>query len=292
MVKKCLVAFAAVAVLAFAATANARSIPKYHVPAGGHTAGKGTHHAKIFRADGSLYATRDRDAAGTDTWFYNRNGSKKVGVFARTPPRKQVGVHYTNANCGQDLQGDMGYRLMNGGPAYFYFNEDSISGATIYNLAQYGSPRFAIINAFNEWNNHIDWCNATDASNIAWIWSGNLATQFGVRDGVNSISFESDAYLNPFGCGHAAALACSSVWIGTWPWMAEVDMAFNEYYKWNIGDSGPGWDVQGTAAHEAGHWLGLAHVQGIDNVMSTGETNLRLDRKLGRGDGNFINAAY
>lgn len=280
--------------LAFGST-----VPKYEVPAGGRAEGVGTYHVKFYRADGTLYATRDRASADDfdlETSYYNAKGEEFLIVNTMMPPPRKHhpgkrSAKRLNAICGSGAYTDEGTRLLGGALNwYWYPPPPSVifdSGGSTDTILT------AVRNAHSEWNTVDDWCNIADNSALAASYQGVYPTNAGVYDGVNFVAWHTDAYLAPLGCGWQIALACSFRWLGTPPWLAETDYAYNFHWPWGVGPT-TGYDVQGIGVHEVGHQIGLNHVSGVQNVMGTGDDQQggRTNRKLGKGDANADNLWY
>jgi predicted Zn-dependent protease len=95
-------------------------------------------------------------------------------------------------------------------------------------------------------------------------------------------------------CGSAEVLACAIIWRANGV-LLEADLLFNVHLSWmtNSFFDRDRFDIEGVATHEFGHIVGLAHVNSLGEVMypSEGAGDVS-DRKLGRGDAEFVNRKY
>lgn len=310
MMRKLLMLMVVAAGLALTATANGVTlIPRYEMQAGGHATGAGTYHAKLYRADGSLYASRDRSGLTLDTRFYNTKGKWVSGVMADMPSgapgspptagSAAMSYKHIDSSCGLLQYADLGFSIKAGTTWYWYWNSDSVvNTAPIHGASSTTDVLNAARNGRAEWNANWNWCGYADNSAVSFQYVGDHAAHAGAEDLYSEWAIENDTWMTAIGCGHAVALACAPYWLNGDGTVGESDVAINGYYQWGVnGVTGPNgaFDIWGITAHETGHNMGLGHVSSTTNIMSSNGCDdywCVSNRKLGKGDSYYNNLKY
>jgi hypothetical protein len=130
-----------------------------------------------------------------------------------------------------------------------------------------------------------------DASRASFAYRGTTRRGIG-RNGINTIGF---GETNDLGGACVGAVACTFTWTQG-ARAVESDIRIDKNHPRGYAAGGrPGRriDLQSVLVHEAGHTLGLDHVNDPGNVMfpfvRAGNTTYR---SLGRGDALANNALY
>jgi hypothetical protein len=119
-------------------------------------------------------------------------------------------------------------------------------------------------------------------ANFAFQYAGTSTATDASADGFNTICWGSTA----------GSLATAYYWFSGSD-MAEADIVFNNTWTWS--SNGTGYDVQGIATHELGHWLNLRDLYGTGNasqVMYGFGSSGEVKRTLSSGDAAGIAWIY
>lgn len=130
------------------------------------------------------------------------------------------------------------------------------------------------------------WIDQSSPVSLSWNFTGATTVAERVLDGENVIFW--GATPNPAD----TYLARTTVWFTSAGEAVEMDMQFNTDYLWSIGASSGRYDIQSVAIHEAGHAIGLNHVNAISEVMYPSQSSNSTKRQLGLGDINGVESLY
>ena len=270
--------------------------PPFVTPPGGSSAAApnafGGQTVTLYRADGSVFATRVSDAqgrplstrydlgGGVTTEVDATYGSSGARSLARRSPR------HLAASCGNDVRNPLSVKWAT--TEQWYLNTSTVPG--YLNLT---NTITGLRDAHTEWTHVVNWCNIADASGFSTNYGGVTTARFG-GDGLNVVDWGSVAALGLSGCSAPNTIACTEWWtLGSE--IVESDTRFDNTGRttWVNGSVSGKTDVQSTEAHEMGHTAGFGHVNDSTNVMyPTIFTNDTSNRKLGKGDAREDNAKY
>lgn len=144
--------------------------------------------------------------------------------------------------------------------------------------------RAPINRGLNQWVATQNPCGSPDLINFNATQGADTTAGACVNDGINAIDIVA--------VGNNTWVARVCFWAGVAGRIGQVDMQFNTSYAWCDGACSNAYDIQGVAAHEWGHFLGLDHSKGTCNdydhqVMfpcAFGAWQQTVDRELGVGD--------
>ncbi|MGQ0537299.1 MAG: matrixin family metalloprotease [Methanobacteriota archaeon] len=130
----------------------------------------------------------------------------------------------------------------------------------------------ALVNAgFAAWEND-------GPSFMDWTYDGSTAITTMAFDGTNAVFWRAV---------NQNYLAVASYWYYTgtpYDHMAQFDVQFDDSDAWSNGAVSGRFDVQSVATHEAGHALGLDHINDGNQVMNPTISSGTTKRTLGSGD--------
>ncbi len=158
-----------------------------------------------------------------------------------------------------------------------------------------GGGTNAVVAGHNAWNNTYNDCAFPDVTNINAAWSGYTQALPAMNDGVNVVYFGSVQTY----CWTNDVLACTpmtAVSSNGGPWyFTDIDQVYRPSAPWSTNGS-PAWnqyDLQGVAAHESGHAVGLDHAGSqyltMFSSIAAGQT---YTRTLGYGDARGLRCRY
>ena len=161
---------------------------------------------------------------------------------------------------------------------------ESASGNIPISINEGSAPVAGAANALLDGLNA--WIDQSGPVNLKFNFTGTTTTAERVFDGENVIFW--GATPNPAD----TYLARTTVWYTSSGEAVEVDMQFNTDYLWATGAASGRYDIQSVATHEAGHGIGLNHVQVVTEVMYPSQSSNSTKRTLGSGDLNGVESLY
>lgn len=224
-----------------------------------------------------------RDPAGTTAadWLI-----PSAAVLPPTPTSEQLPDH-TDENPGGTDRGctsDQFVRLHRGwqfNPRYRVHRDSLPAGA---------KSRRRIVGGHNVWNKTGDNCGLRDRTDFTMVFDGMTGQPAAVRDGRDTVDF---GPLSGDFAGCSGGVGCAATLRNSQGNAVEVDIRFAANPpggSWYSGIGNPPadrYDLKSTAAHEAGHKLGLDHVaRRTDQTMCSpcAQLGVKYRRTLGRGD--------
>ncbi len=256
---------------------------------------------KLYRPDGSLYATQEWDHGASVSTLYgtdpkdaklivkifatpaaNFDAVSKEPLYGTAPPLPArylpSRLSRKKSECLNNVTQAFPWRI----PSTFHWlwNRNSTPSnldrdLTLTNLRS----------SHTEWQANTNWCGYADNSAVSFSYDGVTTEAFG-RNNLNTIGWgDTDA----IGCIGAAA--CTMAWYSETT-LQEADVRYNKNLAWRNG-SYNAYDVWSVAAHENGHIMGLDDVRDASNVMRRDIRAYDItNRKLGKGDALWNNREY
>ncbi len=248
----------------------------------------------ITRADGSRFA--DVTISGTgepvDARYFDEGGDLELVIASVRPrpgPKRRTpasGSAVLRVRCGSTSRSNAGW-VIGSFPFRWRLNLRSMPAT----LRRQGGLR-ALRAGHGVWNANTSHCrNIRDTSRLRFLYTG--ATTRGVgRNSINSIGFGDTARLGGVCRG---SVACTLTWLSNGNRVLESDTRFNSRIRGGFSTRrrAGAFDLQSVMVHEAGHTIGVAHVNSASNVMYPFAKRGDLTaRKLGRGDALINNSKY
>ncbi len=141
-------------------------------------------------------------------------------------------------------------------------------------------PVGAVFAGFTAWE-------AVATSSVEFDWRGTTMRQLkGEQSGYNLIGWTAEAWVTDGYVGPVPLAVTYLAWYDTDTlFFDEVDIAFNIDVQWTTTGEPNKFDIQGVAAHEAGHLLGLAHTHSSVAAANTVTTMIAGPDFYGMGHG-------
>jgi matrixin len=235
-----------------------------------------------------------RDPAGTTSVDW---AAEIAQVIPPTPTNEQLpaGDHNTDPPGGSDLgcQREDFVRLSRWtfNPRYRIHTDSLPHG---------GKSKRRIVDGHQVWNTTSDNCGLRDRTDFRMVFDGRSSHRVRFNDHEDTIDFgpiKGDFAIGECGRNTIACTYTDSGGDGVLQAQDEVDIRFSNNIPWSskLGPPGDRYDLFSTAAHEAGHYLGLDHVPArSDQTMCSpcGSPGVRFRRTLGKGDVRGMRRIY
>ncbi len=210
--------------------------------------------------------------------FLRRLASGEYEVFGADQGKQDVLTYQAAAatTCPDGGTPGDGYCL-------FGYKFSSLDMPIVYrvnpNTSQVSGEESAVVAGFASWEDD-------PLSDMDWTYGGTTTLAVSARDGVSAVYWS----MSP-PCGQTNYLACSNRYVEGGK-IVEFDVPFNDAYEWAVGVVAGRFDIQTLAVHEAGHSLGLNHVDDSNQTMYPWFDLGLTQRALGQGDLNGVRALY
>lgn len=168
-------------------------------------------------------------------------------MFSKTEAATTAIVPMSPAEVGYGYSG-YHWNLSPGGTITYFINVAGTADVP-------GTAEFTAVQAsFQTWENNA-------ASYIDFTYGGTTTAMPETRDSTNVVGWRA--------MGNNGIIAMTTFWPDSNKVIQEADLTFNDTYLWSVTGATNAYDVQNIGTHEAGHYLCLDDLYGVEDSQET-----------------------